>query len=491
MHSKENLVSGIKWVSVSTFGRRILALLANIVLAHLLVPADFGLVAMAAVILGFIEIFKDLGTGAAIVRQKELRDGQLCSIFWFNIAFGALATVAAIVLAPLVATFYHEPRVTHVLQAMAISFLLSAMTIVQTSVLTWKMEFDKIAKIELAAATLSYLVGIGSALLGHGVWSLVYQVLVNSLLCLVLLWFASEWRPRMIFIWPEVKSVMSYSLNLSGYNIFYFFALNADNLLIGRYLGSKDLGYYDLAYRLMSFPLQAISAVFGRVMTPYYAQAQDNLERFRETYLRVAVMIAFITFPLMVGLFATREHFVLSVFGASWYPVIPLLAMFAPLGAIRSVLTTSGSIFQAMGRAELQLRWGVVSNLIVIAALAVGVQWGSFGVAAAFTISSILLLYHNFKIPFRLIDLPVSDLVFALRPTFICSILMYGAILLVDTVLPSTLSQGTLLAVTVATGIAAYLLVTWWFNRALLQTLLIHSGLFKKRTHSLDSNLLP
>lgn len=481
MHSKENVVSGVKWVSVSTFGRRILALLANIVLAHLLAPGDFGLVAMAAVVLGFIEIFKDLGTGAAIIRQKELRDVQLSSIFWFNVGFGAIATLGAVVLAPWVAQFYHEARVTPVLQAMAISFLLSAMAIVQSSVLAWKMEFEKIAKIEIAAASISYVIGIATALLGHGVWSLVYQVLINSLIALVLFWFASPWRPKLVFVWPEVKSVMSYSLNLSGYNIFYFLASNADNLLIGRYLGSKDLGYYDLAYRLMSFPLQAISSVFGRVMTPYYAQAQDNLERFRHTYLRVAVMIAFITFPLMVGLFAAREHFVLSVFGASWYPVIPLLALFAPIGAIRSVLTTSGSIYQAMGRADLQLRWGILSNLIVVAFLAVGVQWGSLGVAGAFTLSSILLLYHNFKIPFRLIDMPVRDLAGALGPTSACSILMYAVILAVDMSLAPTLPQPLLLSITVATGIAAYLGFTWWLNRPQLHELLTLSGLVKPR----------
>jgi O-antigen/teichoic acid export membrane protein len=482
MHSKEKVLSGVKWVSVSTFGRRILALLVNIVLAHLLVPADFGLVAMAAVVLGFIEIFKDLGTGAAIVRQKELRDIQLSTVFWFNVGFGTVATVAALLLAPFVAIFYHEPRVTPVLQAMAISFLMSAMTIVQMSVLTWKMEFAKIAKIELAAACVSYVVGIGSALLGYGVWSLVYQVLVNSLLALMLFWFASPWRPTFGFVWAEIKSILNYSLNLSGYNIFYFFASNADNLLIGRYLGSKDLGYYDLAYRLMSFPLQAISAVFGRVMTPYYAQAQDNLSRFRQTYLRVAVMIAFITFPLMVGLFATREHFVLSVFGPSWYPVIPLLALFAPLGAIRSVLTTSGSIYQAMGRADLQLRWGIASNLIVIVALGIGVQWGSLGVAAAFAISSLLLLYHNFKIPFRLLEMPVRDLAYALRPTLACSVLMYATVLAVDISLPTALPHAVLLGITVATGVVSYLLFTWWINRPQLRELLELSGLTKKRS---------
>jgi O-antigen/teichoic acid export membrane protein len=482
MHSKQALISGVKWVSVATFSRRLMALLANVVLSRLLSPADFGLVAMAAVILGFIELFKDLGTGWAIVRQKEISEELVSSIFWFNVGLGGVASVAAFAMAPLIANFYHEPKVTAVLQAMSVSFLLSALTIVQSNLLAREMEFAKVAKIEVSAAALSYLAGIWAAALGYGVWSLVIQVLVNSLLSIVFIWVVCAWRPRILFSWTAVRSVMNYSLNLTGYNIFYYLASNVDNLLIGRYLGSRDLGYYDLAYRLMSFPLQAISSVFGRVMTPFYAQVQDNLEEFRRTYLSIATGIAFITFPLMLGLFATREHFVLAVFGESWSPVIVLLALFAPLGAIRSVLTTSGSIYQAMGEASLQLRWGVLSNLIVIAALAIGVRWGSVGVAAAFTISSIVLLYHNFKIPFRLISLPVRSLLRALQPTAWCSLLMYLSIVAVDGILPKTLSHALLLTVTVCTGVGSYIVFTWWMNRTLLREVLAMSGLRRFKT---------
>jgi O-antigen/teichoic acid export membrane protein len=478
MSSIQSVVSGVKWTSVSTFGRRILALAANIVLARLLSPTDFGLVAMAAVILGFIETFKDLGTGFAVIREKQPSDEFLSSIFWLNVAFGLCVTLAAVALSPLVGAFFHEPMVATILTAMALSFLLSALTIVHTSLLTRAMAFETLAKIELASAVLSYTVGIGAALLGCGVWSLVYQVLVNSFLALLFTWIASRWRPRMQFSWSRIKSVLSYSLNLTGYNIFYYFALNADNLLIGRYLGAQDLGYYDLAYRLMSFPLQAISSVFARVMTPYYAQAQDDLARFRTAFLQVATAIAFITFPLMVGLLAVREHFVLAVFGPDWRSVATLLALFAPLGAIRSVLTTTGSIYTAMGRADLQLRWGIVSNVLVIAALALGVRWGSVGVAAAFTASSIVLLYPNLAIPFKLIDLKIGALLAQLGPTSLCAALMYAALLATDTLLPAA-SHALALGVMIGVGAASYVLATWLLNRALFNQVLVLCGLKK------------
>lgn len=480
MASKNDVVTGIKWTSVSNFGRRILSLLVNIILARLLLPEDFGLVAMAAVVLGFIDIFKDLGTGAALIQRKDVSDELFSSIFWFNVGFGVLATGVTIACAPLVAAFYKEPRVTPVLMAMSVSFLLSALTIVHNGLMQRQMRFVALAKIEVAAAAVSYTIGIGAALLGQGVWSLVYQVVSNSAVFLVLIWFTSSWRPRFTFHWGEVRQVMSYSLNLAVFNVFFYFAQNVDNFLIGRYLGSEALGYYDLAYKLMTFPMQAISAVFGKVMLPFYARAQEDLPRFRAAFLRSAEAIAFVTFPLMLGLMATRAPFVLSVFGPRWTPVITLLALFAPVAALRSISTTTGSIFMAMGRADLQLRWGVFTNLFVIAGLVIGLQWGIMGVAAGFTITTLLLSYHSFAVPFKLIEMRVGALVRALQPTALCSLLMFGVITALDLGIGNRLAAPVLLGVYVATGAVAYALFTWLFNRALLDDVLDMAGIRKR-----------
>lgn len=482
MASKNDVVSGIKWTSMSTFGRRILALLANIILARLLAPADFGLVAMAAVVLGFIDIFKDLGTGAALIQRKDVNEGLLSSIFWFNVGFGMFATATTIACAPLIAYLYKEPRVIPILIGMSISFFMSALTIVHNCLLQRQMAFVTLAKIEVAAAIVSYIVGIGAALLGHGVWSLVYQVVTNSAVFLMLIWFASSWRPRVMFVWLEVKSVMNYSLNLASYNVFYYFAQNVDNFLIGRYLGSEALGYYDLAYRLMTFPMQAISAVFGKVMLPYYAQAQNDLPRFRQGFMRAATAIAFVTFPMMLGLLAVREPFVLALFGPKWTPVIGLLALFAPLAALRSVATTTGSIYMAMGRADLQLQWGMFSSLFVIGGLAIGLQWGIIGVAAGFTIATLLMLYHSFAIPFRLIGMRVGDLLMGLKETTLCSLLMFMVIYMLDLAVPDIFSPGSLLCAYIVVGAASYIIFTLLFNRQLFNDFLQTTGLRKVPT---------
>jgi len=163
MASKERVVTGVKWTFASTMGKRVMALGANVILARLLAPEDFGLVAMAGVVLGFVDLFRDLGTGAALVRQKEARLSLQSSVFWLNVAFGIIMTLSMITLSPVIAMLYREPRIQPVIMVMSFSFLLSSMAIVQSGVMTRKMRFQALAKIELSASALSYAVGISAA----------------------------------------------------------------------------------------------------------------------------------------------------------------------------------------------------------------------------------------------------------------------------------------------------------------------------------------
>ena len=458
-------VSGVKWSSISQVGRQGMQLVTTIVLARLLSPSDFGLVGMAMVVIGFVAIFKDLGTSAAVIQRKELSEELLSSIFWVNAAFGLVATVVLAVVAPLAATFYHEPRIIPILGFLSLTFFISGLSILQQAILERGMAFNKLAKLEIIATLLGSMVGIGSAILGFGVWSLVYQLLAVVTVSTVLLWTSSGWKPKMNFHWAEVKSVSSYSLNLTGFNIFNYFARNADYLLIGRFLGAQNLGYYTLSYNIMLYPLLNISAVIGRVMFPVYSQLQSDDVSFRNIYMKVAGAISIITFPMMLGIIVIAEPFVLGVFGSQWSPVIILLLILSPIGIIQSVGTTVGAIYQAKGRTDWMLRWGVVAGLLIILSFVIGLQWGIVGVATAYAIVSIILIYPCFAIPFKLINMPVRDLSSVLSRPFLCSLTMFLSLLGLKYVLPISLSNVMALAILISTGIITYLSVSWVINR--------------------------
>ncbi|MFB3917197.1 MAG: MOP flippase family protein [Terriglobales bacterium] len=464
----QSATSGVKWNFASQAGRQVTQLLTTIVLARLLVPADFGLLGMATVVIGFVDLFKDLGTSAAVIQGKEVSDELLSSVFWANAAFGILGTLALVAAAPLAAMYYHEPRVTAVLRILALSFAVSGISILQQALFERKLAFRILAKVEIAGVVCGAVVGIGSAVWGAGVWALVAQTLATVTVITILLWYFSQWRPRLLFHWQEIRSISSYSLNLAGFNVFNYFSRNADYLLIGRFLGATPLGIYTLAYRIMLYPLQTITTVISRVMFPVYSQLQDDDARFRSAYLRTAGMIALITFPMMVGLWVVAKPFVLSVFGTKWALAIPLIKILAPIGMAQSIGATVGAIYQAKGRTDVMFRWGVASGMAAVAAFAVGLRWGIVGVATAYAIVTMLVAVPSFTIPFQYIGLRLSEFAAALARPLLGSVLMAAVVLIMRTAL-GVLSDLAVLEVLVAAGVMTYALASWIVNREQLR----------------------
>jgi len=480
---KQKAVSGIKWSAISQVGRQATQLLTTIILARLLSPSDFGLVGMAMVVIGFINIFKDLGTAAAVIQRKELSEALLSSIFWVNAGFGALAMIVLFLIAPFGGLLYRELRVVAVLQVLSMSFFISGLGILHQALLERSLSFNSLAKLETASVLVGAIVGIGLAFADAGVWSLVFQSLTTAIVATVLLWLLSSWRPQWAFRWSEVRAISRFSLNLTGYSIFNYFARNADYLLIGRYLGAQDLGYYTLAYRILLFPLQNITAVIGRVMYPVLSTMQDDNRRFASAYLKVIGAIALITFPLMTGLLALAEPFVLTFFGQTWRPVILLIMIFAPVGMIQSVGATVGGIYQVKGRTDWMFRWGIGSGTLVVIAFLAGLRWGIVGMAVAYAIASFLLSYPSFWIPFRLVDLKFVQLLRVLRSSFLNSGLMFVMLVLFIMILPSSLPDVIILLLSVILGVAIYTAATWLTNREQLKELWDLTGLNRRKLH--------
>ncbi len=448
--------AGIKWSSFSQVGRQAMQFATTAVLAHLLSSSDFGLVSMSAVFTGFLALFKDMGTSAAVIQAKNQSEELLSSIFWANVALGLFLTCLLYFSAPFIALFFHEPRIAFITEMLSATFFFSSIYTVQHSLLIRGMRFNELARVELWATLFASVAGIGSALLGAGVLSLVYQSLTNTVCTLVFIMRASRWKPRFIFRPNELRAVLGYSLNLTGFNVFNYFARNADNLLIGRFLGARNLGYYTLAYNLLLYPLSSVSDVVARVMFPVYSRVQDDNRRFREMYLRVAGAIALITFPMMLGLMSASRAFVLSFYGAKWEPVIVLLLIFAPVGLAQSLLTSVGLIYQAKGKTDWMFRWGIVSGVAAVLSFVAGLPFGIIGVSVAYAVACGILLYPGFKIPGKLIELSFKDVAGAVSGIFQCSAAMALGVWLLSYVLPRGWPAWSCLAVEVPFGVILY-----------------------------------
>ncbi|MFC1620016.1 MOP flippase family protein [Candidatus Neomarinimicrobiota bacterium] len=468
MYLRESVISGTKWSAVSQFGRQGIQIVTLVILARLLAPEDFGLVGMTTVVIGFLAIFKDLGTSAAVIQRQDLSEELLSSVFWLNVLFGLVVMALLYAASPLVAAFYQESRVVPLLQVLSATFFISGLSILHQTLLERDMAFNRMAKVELSATVVGAIVGIGAALSGWGVWSLVFQSLAIALVTTVLLWVFSSWRPRWIFRWDNLRSVARYSLNLLGFNIINYLARNAPYLLIGRFLGAEALGYYTLAYKIILYPLQNISYLLARVMFPAFSRLQKQLERFRRSYLRVAASIALVTFPLMMGLMALAAPFVLAILGEKWEPVIILLIILAPVGLAQSIRSTVGVIYLTMGRTDWMFRWIAVAGSLIVISYVIGLRWGIVGVATAYAIISIFLIYPNYAIPFGLIDLRVRKVAKVLWRPLLSSLIMGAVLLLTRHLLLEQITSVQQLALLIPLGIMVYFAAIWGLDRPLL-----------------------
>lgn len=424
MALRQSILHGMGWSASSQLGRQIVQFVVMIILAKLLAPADFGIVSMAAVITGFAAIFNDLGMSAAVIQKQEHSAELLTSVFWLNVGFAFLVMILVMVIAPVASAFYREPELYSVLMAMSFIFPIGSMVALQKALLERSMRFKAIAIMELATTLLAGCIAIVVAFHDGGVWSLVVQALIASIVSSAMIWVYSTWRPTLKFDFMEFKSIWGFSANLTATNIFNYLARNADSIIIGRFLGAQDLGYYSLAYRILMFPVQNMSALVGRVMFPVFSKLQNDDARFRHIFLKSLEAVALVSFPLMSLIFVLAGEFIHQVFGAKWLPVASLLMIFAPVGLLQSIITMTGLIYLSKGRTDLLFRWGVLSGTVAVASFVLGLQWGILGVAWCYAMATVLLLYPNLRISCGLVNLPIKSILTVLWPPFLCAAMM-------------------------------------------------------------------
>ena len=454
-------VTGLKWSTFAKIFKQFFQFIVLIVLAKLLSVEDFGLVGTTMIYIGFLQIIQDLGISSAIIQKDEISKILFSTIFWVNVLFGIILSLIVIILAPFIASYYSEPRLVLIMSVIAVSFIISSFTIAQRALLEKKLKFNILSKIEIAGSLIGGVVGIVMALLHFGVWSLIFQAITNITVSSIMLWIFSDLKPNFAFSLKEIKSVASFSLNLTGFNILNYFVRNSDYFFISSFLGMEALGFYSLAYRIMLYPIQNITQIISRVMFPIYSKIKHNNLRFRKIYTKVANAIAIITFPMMLGLMSVSDYFVPVVLGEKWKPLIGLLLILAPLGLIQSVYTTAGSIFLAKGHTNTWFKWGIFTSVIFVTGFYFGLQWGIMGVAYAYLISNLIVLYPGLSIPFKYIEFSFSIFVKSFYKTFLSSLLMVFSVLLVKYIISNYyISELEKLIVLIFTGIISYL----WFS---------------------------
>jgi O-antigen/teichoic acid export membrane protein len=449
-------VSGVLWSATSRLGQQLIQFGTSVVLARLLVPEAFGLVAEVLVFTNFAWVLVDFGFSAALIQRENLEERHITSAFWLNLAVGLFLTVATIAISPAVAAFYHQPRLGNLTIAMSGAFVLGSLGIVQGTLLERDLNFHRLALITNSATLVAGAAGIAAAFSGLGVWSIVLEALVAAGLRSALLWATSTWRPSWSLDTKAVRELWAFSANLAGFNAVNFWARNADNLLIGRFVAPASLGIYSRAYSLMMVPLNQVTSTVSVAMYPALARLQTDRERLRSTYLGLVGIVAFVSFPLATGLFVAARPFVLTLYGERWDGVIRVLQILCIPLLLQSVGSTVGLIYQTCGRTDWLFRWGLAASGVVVVSFALGVHWGIEGVATSYAIASITLFYFNFTIPGRLIGLGFGELLRPMRAPLAVAGIMAVIVWLTGRA-TSALGNGATLGIEVTVGVGVYI----------------------------------
>jgi O-antigen/teichoic acid export membrane protein len=460
---------GLTWTMVHTWGGQALSLVVFVILARLLAPPDFGLVALAAVFVALAQLVVDQGLGDALIQRREITQRQIDTAFWVAIATGFLLMVAAFLLAAPIAGALQEPDLAPILQVLSVTFVLSALASIPIALLTRELAFRPLAIRAVVSIVGGGVVGIAMAVLGFGAWALVWQQVAAAVLSVITLWSVTPWRPRLAVSRSDFAELFAFGARVVGSDILGFVSRNADNFLIGAFLGTSPLGIYAIGYRILDVSQRLLINVARKITFPVFSRLQHDPARLARAYLRVTRASAVLIVPGYVGLALVAPELTVLVFGRTWAESGPVAAILFLSGPVLAVQAFSGSLLYAAGHPEVVLRFRVITTVANVIGFVVALPFGILAVAGAFTIRCYLFLPLLMAWTRTHAGVGIRAYLAEVRSTVLASLAMTVAVVAVKLLAGDGFGLGALLAVEVAAGAVAFLATLWLVEPSLLR----------------------
>ena len=473
---KNKTVKGVFWSAVERFSVAGISFLFGLVLARLLSPSDYGVIAMLNIFMAISQTFIDSGFSSALIRKPDRTETDNATAFYFNIVVGVVCYLVLFGAAPLIARFYDEPILVPVTRVIGLNLLLNSLCVVQQALLTVRIDFKTQAKISLTATILSGIIGIVLAYKGYGVWALVVQSVSAALFRMVLLWLLAQWRPQARFSKSSFRVLFSYGSKLLASGLLDTVYNNLYTIVIGKKFTSASLGVYARADHLAQFPAVNITGILQRVTFPVLSTIQTEDERLRVNYRKFLRLSAYVVFPLMMGLAAVADPLIRWILTDKWEAAIPLLQilcfalMWYPIHAINL------NLLQVKGRSDLFLKLEVWKKVIGVVTLCVTIPLGLTAMCVGRVFTSLISLVINTYYTGKLIQVGYWRQMKDLLPTLVNSVVMLLICWLVQ--LPVAGSHVLRLLLAVLAGCVYYIVSGYVFRAEELKEL---AGLLKRK----------
>ena len=410
----ETAVKGAKWVVLSTLVSNACRPVFTIILARLLVPSDFGLIAYTTIFMGIVNLVQDIGLSQALIQQQREIQKSADVVYTLNVTLGIIWYLAAFGLAPYLADFFNDVRVVSILRVMALSLLILPFGSVHNTLLTKQLQFHKLFYLALIPAFIPGLVSIFLALVGLGVWSLVYGSLVAAFLKVLVAWILNPWKPRWRLNLSLARRLLSFGGAVSAERILSWLVNTLDDVLVGKWLGGAALGIYTLGFNISIAPAKYISSSLIRIAFPAFSLLQNNKDAIRNAFLKAIKYIALITVPLGVGICMTADLFVPLFLGELWAQSIPVIQLISVYGIFMSIGGLLPQVYKALGRPDIYLKYVSARCLVAVPVYCYAVPRGLIAVSIAHLVMTCIFFPVNIYLGLRIMAIPLRRLFGAL-----------------------------------------------------------------------------
>jgi len=423
---KKSTLGGLTWKLLENFGTQSIGLVIQIVLARILMPEDYGVIALTAVFIIIANVFVQTGFSSALIQRKNVSDIEYSSVFFAGIFVSMILYLVMFIGAPFIATFYSEPILKWVLRVQSFTIVFSGLSSVQNAILVRNLQFKKSFKYRLLGIFLQGITGISLAVLGYGVWSLVIANIVNSVVIAVSLWSVVDWKPQLSFSFSKLGDLFSFSSRILSISLLDTIYNSVTSLIIGKSFDSATLGYYNRGMQIPTLIMINTDGAISAVMFPVLSKCQTDRVKFVSVFRRSLRTSCFIIFPMMIGLATIAEPLTILLLTEKWLLSVPFMRILS-LTCMTWPFSISYQAFNAIGRSDVSLKFNIAGKSIGISLMVLSIRYGVYALVMSSFVSSILIVMIGAYLTKRIIGYTIVQQINDVFPSLLLSLCM-GAV---------------------------------------------------------------
>lgn len=455
-NERTKIISSLFWKLMERGGTQGVQFVVQIILARLISPEEFGILALVMVFINLAQVFVQSGFNTALIQKKDADTLDFSSIFYLSLLIAGFFYLIMYTVAPVIADFYDSLELISVLRVLSLILFTGAFNSIQNAYVSKKLLFKKLFRSSIGATIISGVLGIIAAYQGAGIWALVIQQLANQLSVTIIMWFTVKWRPHLMFSFTRVKTLLSFSWKLLASSLLDVLYMDLRTLIIGRIYTASTLGFYNRGQQFPRLIVDNVNGSIQAVMLPALSVYQDDKERMKSFVRRSIVTSSFLIFPMMIGMAVIAEPLVTLVLTETWLPAVPFIQIFSLSYMLMPIHTANLQAINAMGRSDIFLKLEVIKKVLGLIVLAISLPFGVYAIAIGQLLSGIISSFINAYPNKILLNYGYTEQVSDVLPSLVLSLMMGMIVYMVNFI---SISDWKILGIQILLGIVIYILL--------------------------------